>query len=68
MLKRSKEKFVGESERNALKWWNEWKKHVVTMTSSKNYEAHLDRNFKAYHTPLAKYRFGVAIPLHSAWR
>jgi len=68
-LKEIRKKFVGESERNALNWWNEWEKeHVAIMTSSKDYVAHLAQNFKAYHTPLAEYLFGVAVPLNSAWR
>ena len=68
-LKEIRKKFVGESERNALNWWNEWEKeHVAIMTSSEDYVAHLAQNFKAYHTPLAEYLFGVAVPLNSAWR
>ena len=56
MFKRKKEtKFVGDSERNALNWWNEWdKEYVAIMTSSKDNVAHLARNCKVYHTPLAE--------------
>jgi hypothetical protein len=68
-LREIRKKFVGESERDALNWWNEWdKEHVATITSSKDYVAHLARNSKVYHTPLAEYLFGLVNPLHSAWR
>ena len=68
-LREIRKKFVGESERDALNWWNEWdKEYVATMTSSKDYVAHLARNSKVYHTPLAEYLFGLVNPLHSAWR
>ena len=51
-LREIRKKFVGESERDALNWWNEWdKEYVATMTSSKDYVAHLARNSKVYHTP-----------------
>ena len=39
-----------------------------TMTSSKDYIAHLARNLKAYHSPMAEYLFREVVPLHSAWR
>ena len=30
-LKEIRKKFVGESERNALNWWNEWEKEHVAI-------------------------------------
>ena len=69
MLWEIRKNFVGESERNELNWLNEWyKEYVATMTSSKDYVAHLVRNFKVYNTPLAEYLFGVVIPVYSVWR
>ena len=54
-----RKRFVGESERNASNWWNEWDKEYVTP--SKDYVAHLARNSKVYFFPLAEYLFGLLI-------
>jgi hypothetical protein len=68
-LSEIRRKFVGEVEKEALDWWNEWaQQHVSAFVSAEHYVKHqLDVNKLHFKNPLAGYLFGKEVPMATSW-
>jgi hypothetical protein len=68
-LSEVRRKFVGEVEKDALNWWNEWaQKHASAFVSAEYYVKYQLDKFKIpLNNPLAGYLFGKEVPLMTSW-